>query len=127
MCDMLLGSVSKKRKYAGFAFALGSRERGRSFDPDSLIPAVVAWYVGGRGSAIKQHDLKPIVAKVLNENLIFPCYKLPFHDSGWDSNEYRWELMNRVSQQILRIDNEIRGSLGLPTKALRELISTITP
>jgi hypothetical protein len=127
VCDTLLGSVSKKREYAGFAFGLGGRERGSSFDADNLVPAVVAWYVGGRGNVIKQHHLKPTVAKVLNKELIFPCHKIPFNESGWDSNEYRWGHMDRVSQQILRVDNEIREGLGTPSKPLVGLISRIAP
>lgn len=109
MCETLVGSVSEKKGNTGFAFILGGRARGRAFKPGLLIPAVVAWYVGGHGRAIRQHDLKPSVARILNKKLIHPCGKVPFNEKGWDSGDYRWEFIERVSQPILRIDDEIRG------------------
>jgi len=116
MCEALIGSISEKKGNTGFAFTLGGRDRGRAFKPDLLVPATVAWYVGGRGRIIRQHDLKPSVAKILNEELIHPCGKVPFNENGWDSGDYRWEFMERVSQPILRVDDEIRrgyfGPLG---------------
>jgi hypothetical protein len=112
-CETLIGSVSKKKGNTGFAFALGGRDRGRPVDPDYLIPAVVAWYVGGRGNVVTQHHLKPEVAEVLTENLgdsiLRPSGKALFHQKGWDSSEYIWEAIKRASQPILRVDNEIRG------------------
>ena len=47
LCEALIGTVSTRGKGSGFASVLGGRGRGRPFDPDYLIPAVVAWYVGG--------------------------------------------------------------------------------
>lgn len=120
MCEALIGSVSTRVKSSGFASFLGGRDRGRSFESDYLIPAVVAWYVGGRGNVIKQHDLKPKVAKVLHDNLddnlLRARGKRLFHDEGWDSGEYIWEFVERISQPILRVDHELRegyfGPLG---------------
>ena len=120
VCEAFIGSVSKRGKGSGFASVLGGRDRGRPFDAGYLIPAVVAWYVGGRGSVIKQHDLKPKVAKILrdnsNDDLLSPRGKMLFHDEGWDSAEYIWELVERLSQPILRVDHELRegyfGPLG---------------
>ena len=84
LCEALIGSVSKRGKGSGFASVLGGRDRGNPFDPGYLIPAVVAWYVGGRGNGIKQHDLKPKVAKILRDNLdddlLSPRDKMLFHD-----------------------------------------------
>jgi hypothetical protein len=81
-------------------------------DPDYLIPAVVAWYVGDRGNLIKQHNLKPKVARILRENLdedlLRPRGKALFHDEGWDSAEYIWDFIERISQPILRVDHELR-------------------
>jgi hypothetical protein len=112
-CEALIGSVSKKKGNTGFAFALGGRDRGRPVDPNYLIPAVVAWYVGGRGNVVTQHHLKPEVAEVLKNNLshstLRPGGKDLFHEKGWDSGEYIWEAIKRASQPILRVDNEIRG------------------
>ena len=120
LCEALIGSVGTRGKSSGFASVLGGRDRGRPFDAGYLIPAVVAWYVGGRGSVIKQHDLKPKVAKILrdnsNDDLLSPRGKMLFHDEGWDSAEYIWELVERLSQPILRVDHELRegyfGPLG---------------
>ena len=120
VCEAFIGSVSKRGKGSGFASVLGGRDRGNPFDPGYLIPAVVAWYVGGRGNLIKQHDLKPKVAKILRDNLdddlLSPRGKMLFHDEGWDSTEYIWELVERLSQPILRVDHELRegyfGPLG---------------
>lgn len=120
ICETLIGSVSTKGKSSGFASVLGGRDRGRPFEPDYLIPAVVAWYVGGRGDVIKQNDLKPKVARILHDNLddnlLHPRGKRLFHDEGWDSAEYIWEFVERVSQPILRVDHELRegyfGPLG---------------
>lgn len=120
VCEALIGSVSARGKGSGFASVLGGRDRGRPFDAGYLIPAVVAWYVGGRGNVIKQHDLKPKVARILRDNLddalLRPHGKRLFHDEGWDSAEYIWELVERISQPVLRVDHELRegyfGSLG---------------
>lgn len=108
MCEALIGSVSKRRGNRGFSFALAGRDRGRPVSSDELIPAVVAWYVGGRGNVIKQHALKPTVARVLNEELLYPCEKMLFHKEGWDSGDYRWKLLDRIAQPVLRVDDEIR-------------------
>ena len=120
LCEALIGTVSRKGKGSGFASVLGGRDRGRPFDPDYLIPAVVAWYVGGRGNVTRQHDLKPKVAKILRDNLdddlLSPRGKRLFHDEGWDSGEYIWRFVKRISQPILRVDHELRegyfGPLG---------------
>jgi hypothetical protein len=57
--------------------------------------------------------LKPEVAEVLKNNLSYstlsPGGKDLFHEKGWDSGEYIWEVIKRASQPILRVDNEIRG------------------
>ena len=120
VCEALIGSVGTRGKSGGFAHLLGGRDRGRSFDPGYLIPAVVAWYVGDRGKVIEQHDLKPKVARILchnlDEDLLRPRGKELFHKKGWDSAEYVWELIERVSQPLLRVDHELRegyfGPLG---------------
>ncbi|HEV2744201.1 MAG TPA: hypothetical protein VGV91_13680, partial [Rubrobacter sp.] len=112
LCEALIGSVGKRGKGSGFASVLAGRYRGRPFDAGYLIPAVVAWYVGGRGNLIKQHGLKPKVARILRDNLdadlLSPRGKMLFHDKGRDSAEYVWEVVERVSQPILRVDHEIR-------------------
>jgi hypothetical protein len=120
LCEALIGSVSARGKGSGFASVLWGRDRGRSFEADYLVPAVVAWYVGGRGNVVKQHDLKPEVAGILRDNLddalLRPRGKMLFHDEGWDSAEYIWEVVERISQPILRVDHELRegyfGPLG---------------
>ncbi len=120
LCEALIGSVGKRGKGSGFASVLAGRDRGRPFDAGYLIPAVVAWYVGGRGNVIKQHGLKPKVARILRDNLdadlLSPHGKMLFYDEGWDSAEYIWELVERISQPILRVDHEVRegyfGPLG---------------
>jgi hypothetical protein len=117
VCGALIGSVSARGKGSGFAPVLGGRDRGRSFEAYYLVPAVVAWYVGGRGNVIKQHDLKPEVAGILRDNLddalLSPRGKMLIHDEGWDSAEYIWELVERISQPVLRVDHELReGYLG---------------
>ncbi len=120
LCEALIGSVSARGKGSGFASVLWGRDRGRSFGPDNLVPAVVAWYVGGRGNVVKQHDLKPKVARILRDNLddalLRPRGKMLVHDEGWDSAEYIWEVVERASQPILRVDHELRegyfGPLG---------------
>ena len=120
VCEALIGSVSTRGKSSGFASVLGGRDRGRSFDPGYLIPAVVAWYVGDRGNVVQQHDLKPKVARILRDNLddelLRPHGKSLFHEERWDSAEYIWEFVDRVSQPILRVDHELRegyfGPLG---------------
>ena len=73
-----------------------------------------------RGKVIKRHDLKPEVARILRDNLDNDLLHLRgkniFHEKGWDSAEYIWELMERVSQPVLRVDHELRegyfGPLG---------------
>ena len=118
--EALIGTVSTKGKGGGFASVLAGRDRGRPFDAGYLIPAVVAWYVGGRGNLIKQHGLKPKVARILRDNLdadlLSPRGKTLFHDKGRDSAEYIWELVERISQPVLRVDHELRegyfGPLG---------------
>ena len=114
VCEALIGSVGTRGKSGGFARLLGGRDRGRSFDPGYLIPAVVAWYVGDRGKVIEQQDLKPKVAGILRDNLgddlLRPRGKELFHKKGWDSAEYVWELIERVSQPVLRVDHELRES-----------------
>ena len=120
LCEALIGSVGKRGKGSGFASILAGRDRGRPFDAGYLIPAVVAWYVGGRGNVIKQHDLKPKVAKILrdnlDENILSPRGKRLFHGEGWDSGEYIWKVVERISQPILRVDHALRegyfGPLG---------------
>ncbi len=120
VCEALIGSVGARGKSGGFAHLLGGRDRGRSFDPDYLVPAVVAWYVGDRGKVIEQHDLKPEVARILRDNLgddlLHPRGKELFHGEGWDSAEYIWEFIERISQPVLRVDHELRegyfGPLG---------------
>jgi hypothetical protein len=120
VCEALIGSVSTRGEGGGFAHLLGGRDRGRSFDPDYLIPAVVAWYVGDRGRLIERHDLKPKVARILRDNLdeglLRPRGKRIFHGKGWDSAEYIWEFVERISQPVLRVDHELRegyfGPLG---------------
>lgn len=120
VCEALIGSVGTRGKSSGFASVLGGRDRGKPFDAGYLIPAIVAWYVGGRGSVIRQHDLKPKVARILrdnlNDDLLSPRGKMLFHDKGWDSAEYIWKLVERISQPILRVDHELRegyfGPLG---------------
>ncbi len=120
VCEALIGSVGTRGKGRGFAHLLGGRDRGRAFDPGYLIPAVVAWYVGDRGKVIEQQDLKPEVAGILRDNLdedlLRPRGKRIFHQKGWDSAEYVWEFIERISQPILRVDHELRegyfGPLG---------------
>ena len=120
LCEALIGSVGTSGKSGGFAHLLGGRDRGRSFDPDYLIPAVVAWYVGDRGRLIERHDLKPKVARILHDNLdeglLRPRSKRIFHGKGWDSAEYIWDFVERISQPVLRVDHELRegyfGPLG---------------
>ena len=120
VCEALIGSVSTRGEGGGFASVLGGRDRGRPFAADYLIPAVVAWYVGGRGNVVKRHGLKPEVARILSENLdddlLSPRGRMLFHDEGWDSAEYVWEVVERASQPILRVDHELReghfGPLG---------------
>jgi hypothetical protein len=120
VCEALIGSVGTRGKSVGFAHLLGGRDRGRPFDPGYLIPAVVAWYVGDRGRLIERHDLKPKVARILRDNLdgslLRPRGKNIFHGKGWDSAEYIWELVERISQPVLRVDHELRegyfGPLG---------------
>jgi hypothetical protein len=112
VCEALIGSVSARGGGGGFASVLAGRDRGRPFDPGYLIPAVVAWYVGGRGNVIKRHGLKPEVARIMRENLdedlLSPRGKRLVHGKGWDSAEYVWEVVERVSQPILRVDHELR-------------------
>jgi len=120
VCEALIGSVGTKGEISGFAHLLGGRDRGRPFDPGYLIPAVVAWYVGDRGRLIERHDLKPRVAGILRDNLdeglLRPRGKNIFHGKGWDSSEYIWDLVKRISQPVLRVDHELRegyfGPLG---------------
>jgi hypothetical protein len=120
VCEALVGSVRARGTGDGFAHLLGGRDRGRPFDPGYLIPAVVAWYVGDRGRLIERHDLKLRVAGILRDNLdeglLRPGGKNIFHGKGWDSAEYVWELVERISQPVLRVDHELRegyfGPLG---------------
>jgi hypothetical protein len=111
------GSMDKK-KLGGFVYVLGGKERGPDAEPDNLIPACVAWYIGARGRLNQQHELKPKVAKVLNERLLRPCGKDTLPETGWDSSQQIWRNAKRWSQAILRIDYALRdafGSLGLGT------------
>jgi hypothetical protein len=48
MCGVLQGSRSKGT-FAGFRSTLPGRERGGGPVPTTVIPACVAWYVGGAG------------------------------------------------------------------------------
>jgi hypothetical protein len=120
LCEALIGSVGTRGKGGGFAPLLGGRDRGRSFDPGYLIPGVMVWYVGDRGNVLKQDSLKPKVARILRDNLGEDLLRVRdkhiFHDEGWDSGEYIWEFIERISQPVLRVDHELRegyfGPLG---------------
>jgi hypothetical protein len=90
-----------------FAYVLGGRERGPDAEPDNLIPACVAWYVGERGRLVEQHKLKPAVAKVLNEHLVKPCDKDTLSETGWDSSRPIWRNARKWSQAILRVDHTL--------------------
>ena len=117
MYEGVRGSMDK-RKSSGFVYILGGKERGPGAEPDSLIPACVAWYVGNRGRLIRQHELKPKVAKVLNEHLLNPCGKDTLSETSWDSSQPVWRNAKKWSQAILRIDHALRdtfGSLSLGT------------
>jgi len=61
---------------------LRGRLRGPVFKPHNLVPACVAWYVGGRRTLIGRPEMIPQVAKMLNEQLLAPCGKDPLPDQS---------------------------------------------
>ncbi len=116
---MLEANRGSRANSSGYAHLLGGRERGAGFKADNLIPAVCAWYVGGRGRVNENHALKPMVAKVLNKHLLEPCGKLSLPEDSWDSSQSLWNRTKRVSQPILRVDHTLReGAKWLGRKRL---------
>jgi hypothetical protein len=61
---------------------LTGRLRGPDFKPHNLVPACVAWYVGGRRALIRQPEMQPQVTKMLNQHLLAPCGKGPLPESS---------------------------------------------
>jgi hypothetical protein len=111
MYEGVRGSMDK-RTSGGFVYVLGGKERGPRADPAHLIPACVAWYVGDRGRLNHQHELKPKVARVLNEHLLEPCGKGPLSETSWDSSQLIWRNAKKWSQAILRIDHALRDAFS---------------
>ncbi len=84
------------------------RQGGPPFKPDNLIPAVVAWFVGGRGKLLQRPGLRPGVAKMLNEHLLRPCGKLELPEDTWLSSDTVWRDAGKVAEYVLRVDYELR-------------------
>jgi hypothetical protein len=104
------GSVGEKGP-SGFAYVLGGKEKGPDAEPVNLISACAAWYVGDRGRLVERHELKPEVAKVLNEHLLRPCGivgKYELSEEGWDSSQPIWRNIRKWSQEFLRVDHALR-------------------
>jgi hypothetical protein len=83
---------------------LRGRLRGRGFKPHNLVPACVAWYVGGRRALIGRPEMIPQVAKMLNEHLLAPCGKGPLPDQS-----PIWRDTEKVAAALLRFEGAIRG------------------
>jgi hypothetical protein len=89
---------------AGHVPSVRAKE-GQYFKPYNLVPAVVAWYVGKRGAALGDAQLKRTTRELLNEQLLKPCADcIPIR-----TRDNLWEDVAKVEVQILRIEKEIQG------------------
>jgi hypothetical protein len=83
---------------------LSGRLRGPDFKPHNLVPACVAWYLGGRRALIRRPEMIPQVAKMLNQHLLAPCGKGPLPDPS-----PVWRDTEKVDAALLRFEGAIRG------------------
>lgn len=111
----LFGSMHKRKGPSGFAYTLADRMSGGAYgktDAESgsvtLIAAVVAWYVGGRGKLLEHTDLKPDVARLVNEHVLFPCGKPQLGEYRWTRNDPVQRKLEATTEYVLRVDYELR-------------------
>jgi hypothetical protein len=96
--------------FAGFDSVLPGKRGGRTFETRNLVPACVAWYVGGRRALTnleRGSPVRPRVAKILNEGLLKPCGKDLLPDRG--SGSTIWRNTETVNPAISRLERAIRG------------------
>jgi hypothetical protein len=96
-----------KARGEGFGFTLSGREKGQG-PMHNAIPAVCAWYLGGRGKLISQPSLRPDVAHILNRRLLKPCGKKMLVEGTWTPADTLWSTIKVVDPSILRAEHELR-------------------
>jgi hypothetical protein len=87
---------------------LSGRQKGPGFKPHNLVPACVAWYVGGRRALIGRGEMRPQVAKMLNQHLLVPCGKVRLPERQ-NSSPPIWRDTEKVEPALLRFEDAIRG------------------
>lgn len=92
-----------------FVSHLSGRQKGVPPKPDNLIPACVAWYMGGRRPGGVANKDKRGVAKVINEHLFKPCDKETLPEDGWTSGNAIWRNATNIAPELQRLENALRA------------------
>ena len=90
-----------------FRNKLPGRKSGGSFHKANLIAACVAWYLGARGKIKRTNRLEPVVAALLNENLL--AEQLP--ETGWITGKGKsiGDRLPKVDKPIRDVEEIFRG------------------
>ena len=85
----------------------------------NLIPACLAWYLGGRGEKIKNREAKLTIAKLLNEHVLRPRGMEELPESTWSSKDHIWRVANNpvMVERIARLECELRRRGALLSKS----------
>lgn len=73
-----------------FASGLGDHGRPRGGEPDTVIPACVAWFAGERHQDGRPKDRRPGIARVLNRALLSPLGKTTLSEHSSEGGRF-WE------------------------------------
>ena len=91
-----------------FGHVLGGRVRGRPSKPENLIPACLAWYIGGRGALLENKGLRDGVVRALDKHLFEPLDKEPLRSKSSNRAQHLWKSLERASALISAVDDELR-------------------
>jgi hypothetical protein len=91
-----------------FSHVLGGRVRGRPSKLENLIPACLAWYIGGRGALLEDKGLRDGVVRALDKHFFEPLDKEPLQSKSSNRAQHLWKSLKRASALISQVDDELR-------------------
>ena len=91
-----------------FGHVLRGRERGRPSKAETVIPACLAWYIGGRGALLENKGLRDGVVRALDKHFFDPLDREPLRSKSSNRAQHLWKSLERASTRISAVDNELR-------------------
>jgi hypothetical protein len=102
----LVGDTCRGLLEGGLGQSLRGRKRGRGWKPETLVPAIVAFYLRTYGGMVGRKEIH----RLLNERVLEPTRKislshlerLPVDGSSTSLSNQLWENVERAHKQLIR-------------------------